>query len=76
MNSVPDQPAPQQPSLGELQRKYPAWTVEGPGALHVWTAELRTHGGRSLHFLAGHDAAELAARLEVATAIEYKVGRP
>jgi hypothetical protein len=70
MPTIPDQPPTQQPSLDGLRRKYPEWTIEGPAALHVYTAELRTHGGRSLHFLAGHDVAELAARLETATALD------
>ena len=67
MNSVPDQPHADHPQLAELRQRYPEWTIEGPAALHVYTAELRTDGGRSLHFLAGHDVAELAARLATAT---------
>jgi hypothetical protein len=55
-------------SLEALRERFPDWTIEGPAALHVWTAELTTHGGRSLHFLAGHTLDELAARLASATA--------
>jgi hypothetical protein len=57
-------------ALDELQQCYPAWTIDGPAALHVYTAELRTGGGRSIHFLAGHDLDELAARLATATALD------
>jgi hypothetical protein len=34
--------------------------------LEVFTAELRSDDGHSLHFLAGHDLPELAARLATA----------
>jgi hypothetical protein len=68
MNSIPDKPHDAHPSLAELRARYPGWTIEGPAALHVYTAELTTHGGRSLHFLAGHTLDELAARLASATA--------
>jgi hypothetical protein len=68
MSTIPDDHQPQQPSLEELRRRYPEWTIEGPAELHVYTAELRTHDGRSLHFLAGHTIDELAARLASATA--------
>lgn len=69
MNSVPDQSPAQQPSLGALRQQFPDWTIEPPGALHVWTAELRSADGRSLHYLCGHDIGELAARLEVAAKV-------
>lgn len=68
MNSIPDKPHDVHPSLAELRLQYPEWTIEGPAALHVYTAELTTDDGRSIHFLAGHDIAELAARLASATA--------
>jgi hypothetical protein len=55
-------------SLDDLRQRYPDWTIEGPAALHVYTAELRMEGGRSIHFLAGHTVDELAARLASATA--------
>jgi hypothetical protein len=42
----------------------------GAGRLHVYTAELVTHGGRSLHYLVAHDLAGLAAKLETAEAGE------
>jgi hypothetical protein len=69
MASVPDQPSPHhdQPSLAELRSRYPQWTIDGPAALGVYTAELWGDDGRSLHFLAGHNLAELAARLGTAT---------
>jgi len=69
MPSVPDDHQPQQPSLDALRREYPEWTIEPPGALHVWTAELLSDGGRSVHFLAGHDLAELEARLVTAAKV-------
>jgi hypothetical protein len=67
MNTIPDDQRPH-PSLAELQQLYPQWVIEGPAGLPVYTAELRTRGGRSLHFLAGHTVDELAARLASATA--------
>ncbi len=68
MPTIPDDHQQYHPQLAELRRRYPQWVIEGPAALYVFTAELRSHGGRSLHFLAGHDVAELAARLATATA--------
>ncbi len=55
-------------TLADLRHRYPDWTIDPPAQLHVWTAELKSADGRSLHFLCGHDAAELAARLATATA--------
>ncbi len=69
MPTIPDDHQPHHDqALSELRQRYPQWVIEGPAALPVYTAELRTHGGRSLHFLAGHDLGELAVRLAVATA--------
>ena len=68
MPTIPDQPHDAHPSLAELRRQYPEWEISAPGHLHVWTAELRT-GGTSVRFLAAHDTAELAARLETATTV-------
>ncbi len=69
MPTIPDNDhAHHDVTLDGLRARYPEWTIEPPGALHVWTAELVTDGGRCLHFLAGHDAGELAARLATATA--------
>ncbi len=70
MPTIPDdhQPHHDQMSLSELRQRYPQWVIDGPAGLPVYTAELRSDNGRSLHFLAGHDIDELAARLAVATA--------
>jgi hypothetical protein len=68
MTSVPDDQQPQQPSLGGLRRRYPDWTIGFDDSLHVYFAELRQADG-AVRFLAGHDLPELAARLEVATAV-------
>ena len=57
--------------LARLRAAYPEWTIEsGAGGLHVYTAERRTHGGRSLHYLVAHDLAGLAAKLETVEADE------
>ena len=69
-SSVPDQPHGDHSQLAALRLRYPEWTIEPPAALHVWTAELTTEGGRSVHFLAGHDIEELADRLATATALD------
>jgi hypothetical protein len=61
--------------ISALRAAYPAWTIRYEAALHIYSAELRGENG-SVHFLAGHDIPELRARLEVATAIEYKARRP
>jgi hypothetical protein len=57
------------PSLADLRRAYPKWTIEPPDMLSVYTAELRPAGGHALHFLAGHDLGELATRLATAEAL-------
>jgi hypothetical protein len=68
-------PAPQPPpSLADLRRRYPDWVIEGPAQLSVYTAELKSADGRALHFLAGHDLGELAARLATAQAIHPGTG--
>jgi len=69
MPRVPDDHQPQQPSLDGLRHQYPDWQIDPPAQLHVWTAELKSDGGRCVHFLAGHDLRELAERLATATAI-------
>jgi len=69
MHSFSDDHQPHHPTLDALRRQYPEWTIDPPAQLHVWTAELIGDGGRSLHFLCGHDLDELAARLATATAI-------
>jgi len=67
MSSVPDDRRPYHAQLAGLRHRYPEWTIEGPAGLPVFTAELRSDDGRSLHYLAGHDLDELAARLAAAT---------
>ena len=69
MPTIPDLPHRDQKSLDELRRRYPGWEIAfRPARLPIFTAELRTHGGRSIHFLAGHSLDELTARLATATA--------
>jgi len=71
MMSVPQQHQPHHdPALAALRHSYPEWEIGYEAVLHVFTAEKRSADGRSsLRFLAGHDIAELAARLEVATTV-------
>jgi len=59
------------PALAALRLQFPEpWVIRYEAALHVYTAELKSGDGRSLHFLAGHDIPELEARLVTATAID------
>jgi len=55
-------------ALAALRLGYPQWVIGFDDNLHVWTAEYREPGG-AVRFLAGHDLAELAARLETATTV-------
>ena len=66
------------PALAALRAAYPGWTIRYEAALHIYSAELKSEDGRSLHYLAGHDLAELESRLEVAkaTATGYGAGQP
>jgi len=65
------QPPPHHESLDDLRHAYPEWVIEsGASGLPVYTAERRTRGGRSLHYLVSHDLAGLAAKLETVEAHE------
>jgi hypothetical protein len=57
------------PALAALRAEYPTWTIRYEVALRIFSAELRSSGGRTLHYLCGHDIAELEARLVTATAV-------
>ena len=58
------------PQLAALRAAYPGWTIRYEASLHIYSAELRSADGRSLHYLCGHDLPELSARLETATALD------
>ncbi len=59
------------PALSALRAQYPApWVIRYEASLHIYSAELRSANGRSLHYLCGHDLPELSARLETATALD------
>ena len=74
MPTIPDDHQPGHgngPALAALRADYPApWVIRYEAPLHIYSAELRSNGGRTLHFLAGHDIGELAARLATATALD------
>jgi len=69
MHSLADQPQPHHDAaLAALRLSYPQWAIGYEAALHVFTAE--RHDGPQVRFLAGHDLAELEARLVTATALD------
>ena len=71
MPSVPDDHQHDNgPALAALRAEYPAWTIAYEAHLGVYSAELKSDDGRSLHYLCGHDLAELATRLGTATALD------
>jgi len=57
------------PALAALRLRFPAWTIGFEAPLRIYSAELRQDDG-AVRYLAGHDVAELEARLVTATAIE------
>jgi hypothetical protein len=74
MPTIPDQQRDDDhgngPALAALRAAYPApWVIRYEASLHVYSAELRSDDGRSLHYLCGHDVAELEARLVTATVV-------
>jgi len=79
VNSVPDDHQPDYgngPALAALRLDYPApWVIRYEAPLRIYSAELRSDDGRSLHYLCGLDISELRARLVTATAID-KAARP
>lgn len=59
------------PALAALRAEYPApWVIRYEAPLHIYSAELRSADGRSVHYLCGHDLSELAARLATAAALD------
>jgi hypothetical protein len=74
MPTIPDDHQPgygNGPALAALRSQYPApWVIRYEAPLHIYSAELRSADGRSLHYLCGHDVGELAARLVTATALD------
>jgi hypothetical protein len=73
MHSVPDDHSHDYgngPALAALRAEYPAWTIVYEAALGVYSAELRSENGSSLHYLAGHTLDELKTRLQTATTLD------
>jgi len=62
------------PALSALRARFPAWDIKYEAPLHVYSAELRSEDGRSLHYLCGLDTPELEARLVTATALDAATG--
>jgi hypothetical protein len=59
------------PEIAALRAEYPApWVIRYEHPLHIFSAELRSNGGRTVHYLCGLDVPELRARLVTATALD------
>jgi len=64
------------PALAALRFEFPEpWVIRYEAPLRIYSAELRSNGGRTLHYLCGQDVDELRARLQTATAID-EAARP
>lgn len=72
MHTIPDDDHPDYGSgaaISALRAAYPAWVIRFEASLGVYSAELRSENGHSLHYLAGHTLDELETRLQTATAL-------
>jgi hypothetical protein len=64
--SGPALPGPESPAdlLDRLRAAHPAWTINAPHPLGLWSAEWRSDDHRAIHYIVCRTAVELAARLE------------
>jgi len=73
MSTIPDDHSRDygnSPAVAALRAAYPQWVIMYETPLRIFSAELRSNGGRTLHYLCGQDVDELRARLVTATALD------
>jgi hypothetical protein len=74
MPTIPDDHQPDYdhgPEISALRAEYPApWVIRYEHPLHIYSAELRSNGGRTVHYLCGLDLRELRSRLATATKLD------